>query len=347
LNSAIRCGGIASIIVLIADGGRDDSGPGRELDGSNSAGDASGDILSLSTMALPPLIFVTGKGGTGKSTVAGALALALARRGITALADLDHRLTAARLLGVRPDGSSASATQNLEVLSLSRRAELEAFIERIVPLKAISRRMLRSHTFGYVTAALPGLEAFLMLERLRLLADQAAERSGFAVVDGPASGGAVELLSVTQGIRDLAPAGTLNRLARTVSEFLSNRQRFGVLLTVRPEQLAVRETLETAALLRDRLAIDYITVVLNGVPQPLFSAAECTKIRPAAHRSLAHQRRAMFELAARARRQFERAGIEVFELPMLYTSTFGREQLRILADELQRSQLLEGMTGGK
>ena len=37
--------------------------------------------------------------------------------------------------------------------------ELEAFMDRIVPLRAVSRRMLESRTFGYVTAALPGLKA--------------------------------------------------------------------------------------------------------------------------------------------------------------------------------------------
>ena len=50
-------------------------------------------------MALPRLIFVTGKGGTGKSTIAAALALALARYRPVSLADLDRRLSAMRLLG--------------------------------------------------------------------------------------------------------------------------------------------------------------------------------------------------------------------------------------------------------
>ncbi len=62
----------------------------------------------------------------------------------------------------------------LDVIAITPQGELEAFIHRIVPLRAVSRRMLQSRTFGYVTAALPGLEAFLMLERLRLLAGKAA-----------------------------------------------------------------------------------------------------------------------------------------------------------------------------
>ena len=146
-------------------------------------------LFCPSDMAIPHLILVTGKGGTGKSTAAGALAMALSNRGKTVLADLDQRRTAARLLGVEIEGlGHFPAIANLEVRSFTPRTELETFIERIVPIKMISRRMLRSHTFGYVTAALPGLEAFLMLERLRQLADEAAAWNGFGVIDAPASG---------------------------------------------------------------------------------------------------------------------------------------------------------------
>src|SRR5215469_14326253 len=121
-------------------------------------------------MPLPRLILITGKGGAGKSTTAGALALSLSKRARTVLADLDQCRTAANLLGVELEPPSYCATVgDIELRSLTPRSELESFIQRIVPIKAISRRMLRSHTFGYVTAALPGLEAFLMLERLRQL----------------------------------------------------------------------------------------------------------------------------------------------------------------------------------
>lgn len=110
-------------------------------------------------MTLPRVLFVTGKGGTGKSTVAAALALARSRRRPTTLADLDRRGCAAAMLGVTSvDGTAAKVTKSLEVIALGARAELDSFIARIVPIRAISRRMLRSRTFGYVTAALPGLD---------------------------------------------------------------------------------------------------------------------------------------------------------------------------------------------
>src|SRR5580658_9651816 len=146
-------------------------------------------------MALARLILVTGKGGTGKSTVAAALALGLARRRPTTLVDLDQRMWAARMLGIEPD-NNLDAIANLETISLSASAELEAFIERIVPIKAVARRMLQSRTFGYVSAALPGLAAFMMLERLRIMAGRAALEDRYVVVDAPATGSTLELLSV-------------------------------------------------------------------------------------------------------------------------------------------------------
>src|SRR5258708_18124429 len=148
-------------------------------------------------MKLPRVLFVTGKGGTGKSTVAAAIALARSRRRPTILADLDRRMPAAAMLGVTlVDGTSASVSKSLQVIALSARAELEAFIARIVPIRAISRRMLHSRTFGYVTAALPGLEAFLLLERLRIMAGDAALNDPYLGVYPPPAGSPIELLSV-------------------------------------------------------------------------------------------------------------------------------------------------------
>lgn len=299
-------------------------------------------------MGLPRLIFVTGKGGTGKSTVAAALATVLSRQRPTTLADLDGRQSAMRLLGEKVIDANATSTSTnsqpdtaesdspLDVLTITPQSELEAFIHRIVPLRAVSKRMLRSRTFGYVTAALPGLEAFLMLERLRLLAGNAALNDRFAVVDAPATGHALELLGVAKGIRDLAPTGTLNRLSSAVEEFLFDRNRFGVMLTVLPEELALREALEASTALRDRLGIECVGAVLNCVPPPLFTATEIAKLhRFEGHALLAERRNASMEFARHARRELERAGIAVTELPMLYETALGASEVETLSRRLE------------
>jgi anion-transporting ArsA/GET3 family ATPase len=287
-------------------------------------------------MALPRLIFVTGKGGTGKSTVAAALADALSRRRPTTLADLDRRLTAARLIGARlNDRAHAQVTDALDVVSLSPRAELESFVKRAVPFRVIAQRMLRSRTFGYVTAALPGLEAFLFLERLRRMAGDAALHDRYLVVDGPASGTALELLAVARGIKGVAPAGTLNRLGEAIETFLHDADRFGVMLTITPDELAVREALETARTLHERLGVRMIGAVLNCVPAGLFETPDLSAAAPAAgHARLAIRRTALVDRAAAARRDLAAAGIETVELPMLFTAQLARSGVRRLANAL-------------
>ncbi len=301
-------------------------------------------------MEIARLILVTGKGGTGKSAVAGALALALARRRPTLLVDLDQRMWAARMLGVEPGnnspdssndaaalGSGAIPAANLETISLSARSELEAFIERIVPIKAVARRMLQSRTFGYVSAALPGLEAFLMLDRLRVIAERAALEDSYAVVDAPATGSALELLSVPAALKRIAPLGTLNGLAANVESFIADASRFAVILTLTPEELALREALEASDVLRGRLGVSVAAAALNRVPDPLFSQREIDEIdAPGVHPGCAHLARwraGAGGFAARTRREAARARLRVVELPMLFSLAMGRAEL----DELSRT----------
>src|SRR6267378_3744349 len=291
-------------------------------------------------MTLPRVLFVTGKGGTGKSTVAAALALARSRRRPTTLADLDRRMCAAAMLGVTSvDGTAAKVTNSLEVIALGARAELDAFIGRIVPIRAISRRMLRSRTFGYVTASLPGLEAFLLLERLRIMAGDAALDDRYLVIDAPASGNALELLSVAAGVKNISPTGTLNRIADSVAAFLADPMRFGVIITLTPEELALREALETEANLRERLSITTVAAIMNRVPDSLFNTTELAALSPLGiHGRLAVRRNASQEVASAMARRLAKAGIATINLPMMFTPAMGRKELeqlgQVLAAEL-------------
>ena len=285
-------------------------------------------------MPPPRLIFVTGKGGTGKSTVAAAIAVALARRRPTLLADLDQRNSAARLLGISDEkaGSNAGITTS----TLTPRVEIETFIRRMVPIAAISRRMLKSRTFGYVTAALPGLEAFLMLERLRLMAGEAALEDRFVVADAPATGHALELLGVARSIMSLAPGGTLNRLARSVDEFLRDSARFGIVITLKPNELALRETLGAVATMRTENGIGAIGSVINCVPAALFTAADMMKLEAQPeHIEWSRRRRDLAHGAARARRELGALKIPVTELPMLFAEAFDHTAIGRLSEAIE------------
>jgi len=288
-------------------------------------------------MNLPRVIFVTGKGGTGKSTVAAALALAAARHGPVTLIDLDRRRSAIKALDTVPDLDRRGG-HGVELLALTARGELEAFIERIVPLRAIARRMLQSRTFGFVSTALPGLEAFLILERVRLLANE-GRPDRLIVIDAPATGGAIELLKVPVGLQRLAPIGTLHRLAVEVEKFVRAADRFGVLLTTRAEELSLREAIEASAAL-GVLGVGCIAAVLNECESALFSEEEIAKLSGLeGHQRLAQARRQAAQSTAQAKHQLRHAGFNVVALPMLYRPTLAAEELETLASALDEGLL--------
>jgi anion-transporting ArsA/GET3 family ATPase len=284
-------------------------------------------------MNLPRVIFVTGKGGAGKSTIAVALALALSRRHRVTLVALDPRQSMANALAAisdppRKDGNQLTLTQ------LTPRGELEAFVEGIVPIKMIARRMLQSRTFGFVTAALPGLEAFLMLDRLRRIA-LGARPQEFVVVDAPATGGALEMLTVADRVREIAPFGTLHRLAGEVAEFLHTPERFAVTMTLRPEALALRETIVAVQALR-AAHIACTTTILNAVTSALFAETELARLdQLRAHQELARLRHTQAESAKYVQRQLRRASLATVRLPTIYRASLERENLEVLADVLE------------
>jgi anion-transporting ArsA/GET3 family ATPase len=267
------------------------------------------------------------------------LATHLAGARPTILADLDQRGSAARLLGVRaPQEGPIRAGERLELCSLSAQQELEHFIRRIVPVRMISNRMLSSRTFTYVTAALPGLQAFLLLSRLSAMAGEAARDDRYVVVDGLSTGASLELLSVANGVRNLAAAGTLARLAADLEGFVSDPNRCGIAIVVAPQELALKEALEAAASLRGQLKVSRVMAILNGVAAPLFTRAEAEQAMAAEmeHAGLVTRRIELGAAAQRVRKELAAAGLPAIELPMLFTAAVGKAEVALLSRSLRK-----------
>lgn len=292
-------------------------------------------------MQWPRLILTLGKGGSGKTTAACALALHLARSHTTLLAGLDRRRSAARLLELDRDSDGAALTQGrLSLATLEARRELERFIERMVPLAAVSRRLIASRTFGYVAAALPGLEAFVLLHRMAALAWEAAREDRYVVVDGLSTGNSLELLAVGRAMRRVANRGTLNRLALDLEGFIADPARFGVAVVIGPQDLALKEGLQAIEQLRQGLGVKSVSVILNGVPAPLFVPADLRAARQVGGESTRLMRRRVQIDAAvrRARRQLRAATPALIELPLLFSPSFGQAEILELSRALAVAQ---------
>jgi len=194
---------------------------------------------------------VAGKGGVGKTTVTAVLATAAAAAGMRVLVvELDGKPVLADLLGDVP------------LLSLSAQLALEEYL-RDHGFGRIAKRLSSSGVIDVVSTAAPGIDDIVVLGKLKQL-----ERSGewdAVVVDGPAAGHAVTMLTSAAGLRDAVSSGPVRAQADEVLEMLEDPARIQVALVTLAETTPVNETVETAFRLEDRVGVRLAPVIVNAV----------------------------------------------------------------------------------
>ncbi|MFN8642297.1 MAG: ArsA-related P-loop ATPase [Candidatus Binatia bacterium] len=259
-------------------------------------------------MPAAQLFFVTGKGGVGKTTVAAALALRLARqrrRVLLVETAADRSLAAlfgAAELGVEPTRLAGS----LSAVRIEQRGLMESYFRRLLRLPFLTRRLFASQTFQAVAAAAPGVIEFVVLEHLLQWTEPGrfGRRAAYdaVVVDGPASGHAVRWLRAPRQLGRLVPAGPISGGIGRLQKLLEDGRRTRVVLVAIADEMAVAELLETRAALAP-LGLALTAPVLNRAWPRRFSNADAATIaaRPADEPVVAAAR-----LAIAARREAER-----------------------------------------
>src|SRR5580658_5072987 len=182
--------------------------------------------------AAPPLldlklVFVTGKGGVGKTTVAGALALLAAQRGQRVLAcEIDPTGALAALFEVGPTAfAPREVAPNLFAISMDTEASLREYLKHSLRVPLIGRIGPLATAFDFVATAAPGVRDILTVGKLCF---EVRERHfDLVVVDAPASGHVVSQLGAPQAINDLVKVGQIRTQTDWMIELLSNPDRTG------------------------------------------------------------------------------------------------------------------------
>jgi anion-transporting ArsA/GET3 family ATPase len=216
-----------------------------------------GDSAWPAALSTARLHVVSGKGGTGKTTAAAALALALAtggrrtllievegRQGIAQVFDTAPLPYEERRIAVAPGGGEVRA------LAVDPEAALLEYLEMFYRLGVAGRTLRRMGAIEFATTLAPGLRDVLLTGKVKECVTR-KERDGrpvydAVVLDAPPTGRIVNFLDVTKAMRDLARGGPIHSQSQGVVALLHSPLTAVHLVTLL-EDLPVTETLETVA----------------------------------------------------------------------------------------------------
>lgn len=301
------------------------------------------------------LLYVTGKGGVGKTTIAAALGLAAAARGrrtiVCEVAEQDRVSRAFHRAGVRPE-TEVQLADGLWAITIDPQRALEEWLARQLHARALFHALAQSSAFQYFVAAAPGAKEMITLGKVWELAqaerwDRHNPTYDLVIVDAPASGHGVAMLSTPRSYAEIARVGRIRRQADKVRDLLCDGGQTGYLAVATPEEMPVVETLELQERLRGAVGLGLDAVIVNAMYPQRFSGADADALRAAAgdghdpdargalRAALAEYERARTQ-RAHLRRLRRRAEAPVVTLPFLFEADIGLDAYRRLARELDR-----------
>jgi anion-transporting ArsA/GET3 family ATPase len=223
-------------------------------------------------------LFVTGKGGVGKTTIAASLARGAARAGRRVLlATTDPAPHAELLPGARFGPDPQAYGERLFTVLLEPQAALKEYGQLLIKPRLARQALFENRYMQGFLAAVPGLPEWAVLGKAwyhTTEVEAGAPRFDSVIFDAPATGHGFEMLRLPRVITEVAPKGLLRRDAELAWEMLSDPARSAIVVVTLPEELPTNETLSLCERITAELGLPVGVLVQNRVPEVMFSPAE-------------------------------------------------------------------------
>ena len=214
------------------------------------------------------LVFVAGKGGTGKSTMAAALALLAARRGKRVLCiEVDAKGSLPFCLGSEPVGFSPRTVQpGISCLAMHAEESLQEYLRIYFKVPRFTRLTPLARVFEFVATGVPGAKDMLTVGKI---AYEEKRRDGdrptwdLIIVDSEATGHVLPQLHAARALMELAKGGIIRSQVQWIDAILTDPQRTALTICALCEEMPVVEAIELHDRARAETGIDIGACFLN------------------------------------------------------------------------------------
>ena len=215
-------------------------------------------------------LWVTGKGGVGKSSTSAALALLSSGRGLrTLLIDVQATGDAARFLDASPPRYEArEAHPNLFHLALHPEEVLDEYLEVALKMPRVRRIGPLRKVFDFIATGAPGVKEVLIPGKVGF-EERAVERGrprwDVIVVDAAPSGQVTSHLRGPRTIQEMVGVGMIRNQTQWVREIVEDPEKTGIVVVALPEEMPVVETQELLQRLPNEVKTPVLSIVANRV----------------------------------------------------------------------------------
>jgi len=218
-------------------------------------------IPLLSEVLTRPVIFVSGKGGVGKSVVTQAIALALSRKGRRTLwVELEDPL--------KPRGQLSKIAPKLWRLNCDAEMSFEEYALLKIGDSPLARMFIDNKLMRYLAKAAPGIHELVLLGKIW----HESSRYESVVVDMPSTGHGLALFQSTKNYATLFRGGPIHEDAEEMILTFADSGKTGHVIVALPEEMPLRESLDLDQFLMEIFPKNRATFVVNrtfpktGVP---------------------------------------------------------------------------------
>jgi anion-transporting ArsA/GET3 family ATPase len=297
------------------------------------------------------LVFVTGKGGVGKTTVAVALGMRAAAEGKrTIVCEVSSQENASRIFDHTEVGfHEVEMAENLWSISIDPDESMREYVLLQLKVRAMRDMLFRSRIFNYLAAATPGLKELVTIGKIWELAQldrkvKSGRKYDLVIVDAPATGHGIGFLQTPRTFAAIARVGPIHSQAQQLDRLITDQEHTGVAIVALPEEMPVNESAALEHDLREEVGVAVDRVYMNGLYPERFSSEEAERlgklageeegaVRAAARAALSECSRARSQRAQLARLR-RRVQAPVKTLPFLFEPELGAEAAGQLAKRL-------------
>jgi len=232
------------------------------------------------------VLFVTGKGGVGKSTVSIALGIKAASEGKrTIIVEVASTENASKMFRQEEVGfKEVEIANDLWSISIDPEDSMKEYILLQLKVKAMRDLLFRSKMFTYLAAATPGLNELVTIGKIWELAQldrkiKHGRKYDLVIVDAPATGHGISFLQTPRTFANIARVGPIHTQALQLQEMITDQDHTGTVLVSLPEEMPVNESASLEDQLTNDIGVAVDRVIMNGLYPKRFTAKELAEVK--------------------------------------------------------------------